>query len=146
MLCRSSRWSTRVKLTRDNMSLPTASDRNNEETPLAVYACEEVGCSRQFDSVRGLGVHSKKKHSTGRALRQLLDAKKTAEAALLDSMDNYSHTTSHLASDEEILAPDMDVMVEKLWAECDSREQLIEDFLTNYNEAKTSAVCRAPQN
>ena len=142
MLCRSVRWYTRVKQ-RDNMSLSTSSDRNNEETPLGVYPCEEMGCAREFDTVRGLGVHSKKVHGTGQALRQLLDVKKTAEAAILDSMDNYSHTTSHLAADEEILAPDMDVMVEKLWAECDTREQLIEDFLTNYNEStKTSTVSR----
>jgi hypothetical protein len=123
------------------MNPQTSSERNNEEAPLAVYACEELGCARQFDSERGLGIHSGRAHGTGRALRQLLGVKKTAEAAILDSMDQYSHTTSHLAADEEILAPDMDVAVEKLWAECDTREQLIEDFLANYNET-SQAVSR----
>ena len=51
---------------------------------------------------------------------------------------NFETTTvlpllADYAGDEEILPPVMDVMVEKLWAECDTREQQIEDFQAIYN-------------
>jgi len=147
MLWHFDRWFTlQHAKTTNNMSLPTPSERKDEETPLGTHPCEEVGCPRQFDSLRGLAVHAAKKHPRERARRfgqVLLDTKKTSEAAHpLDSMDDYAHTTSHLASDEELLAPDMDVMVEELWAECGAREQFVEDFLTNYNEPKSAAVSR----
>ena len=139
MSCQSGRCTLRRVKQRDSMNPQTTTERNDEAAPLAVFACEELGCARQFDSARGLGIHSGRAHDTGRALRQLLGVKK-AEATIFD--DQYSHTTSHLAADEEILAADMDVMVEKLWSECDSREKLIEEFLANYNESRASAVSR----